>query len=82
MSQPKSDTTDHTPGPWTAQSLEPSTIGHDWVDGPDRRCVAVCSEIVGNGPHGYCQRVDTDEIAANARLIAAASLNDRLAVSS
>lgn len=64
--------TQHTPGPWTVQNLEPSTIGHDWVDGPNRRRIAVCSEIVGSGPHGYCQLVDTDEIAANARLISAA----------
>lgn len=62
----------HTPGPWVVKNLEPSTIGHDWVDGPDRRGIAVCGDVVGNGPHGYCQSVDTDEIAANALLIAAA----------
>jgi hypothetical protein len=52
--------------------MEPHTIGHDWVDGPDRRGIAICHEVIGNGPHGYCQLVDTDEIAANARLIASA----------
>lgn len=62
-----------TPGPWTVSNLEPNTIGHDWVDSQERRKIAVCYEIAGRAEDGaYYLRVETDEIAANARLISAA----------
>ncbi len=62
----------HTPGPWVHRSFEPHTYGCDFVNGPNRARIAQCGDIVGKGPHGYCLSVDADEIAANARLIAAA----------
>lgn len=69
-----------TPGPWVRESLEPRTYGLDWVDGPDRRKLAVCGDVIGNGTHGYCEIVGCDEIAANAAYIAAANPAAVLAV--
>lgn len=62
-----------TQGPWTHQSLEPLTYGHDWVDRPERRKLAFCGGVVGNDPHGYCDVVPCEEISANAAYIAAAN---------
>lgn len=55
----------HTSGPWKAYFDE--TYG---VLGPDKGRVAICMNL--KGAHGLAGRRDGDEVAANARLIAAA----------
>jgi hypothetical protein len=55
----------HTPGPWNPYFDE--TYG---VLGPDKGRVAICMNL--KGAHGLAGRRHGDEVAANARLIAAA----------
>ena len=55
----------HTPGPWKPYFDE--TYG---VLGPDKGRVAICMNL--KGAHGLAGRRHGDEVAANARLIAAA----------
>ena len=57
--------TKHTQGPWEAYFDE--TYG---VLGPDKGRVAICMNL--KGAHGLAGRRDGNEVAANARLIAAA----------
>ena len=62
----------HTPGPWSVETMRPHTYGMESVNAPTVMHVADCSGAIGIGPHGACLNVDTDQIEANARLIAAA----------
>jgi len=57
--------TKHTPAPWNPYFNE--TYG---VLGPDKGRVAICMNL--KGAHGLAGRRHGDEVAANARLIAAA----------
>lgn len=64
----------HTPGPWSPYFDE--TYG---VLCPDKGRVAICMNL--KGAHGLAGRRTGDEVAANARLIAAApDLLDALAL--
>jgi hypothetical protein len=56
--------TQHTPGPWNPYFDE--TYG---VLGPDKGRVAICMNLKGS--HGLAGRRHGNEVAANARLIAA-----------
>lgn len=62
----------HTRGPWTMETMRPNTLGPAWINSKDRRLIADCGQIVSLTNHGFCGRVEVEEIEANARLIAAA----------
>lgn len=55
----------HTPGPWAYRLTETYA-----VLGPDGGRVAICTNL--KGQHGLGGRRESNEVAANARLIAAA----------
>ena len=68
----------HTPGPWEVKTLEPHSLGVEWISSPHGDRIAECHRLAKPSSYGFCVRPELVEIAANARLIAAAP--DLLAV--
>ena len=60
-----------TPGPWELKTLEPNTLGQEWVDSSDVRTIADCSQA-NRIKNGFPCHMEDGETKANARLIAAA----------
>ena len=62
-----------TPGPWTRQTLEPQTLGYEWIDAPGYTHVAVCRDLTKfDQTNRLHLRPELDEITANTEFIVAA----------
>jgi hypothetical protein len=59
----------HTPTPWRIETMRPHTLGKAWINAEGMNFVADCSSASARTEHGFCGRVDYEEIEANAAFI-------------